>query len=432
MKFENVPPTSESHFNTPDSHASYSHFQPPPASSTFGFGFENMDALSHLHKIEALQAAHRAEQERKRIEEEERKKLDAELFGEGEGEGDVQMTTEEAGGEVGGGGGGELILENPEVVERQDTVMADGAAPEPARQAVPVIAVRIEDLSLPPPECFVNAPQPGTSEREGCTEKIGYGKRAACAVLGDVNLEAKRVAAVVTSYADGVVAMALISPPWGNFELGGQSIAGRLFGDDGQRAGPTVAGGAKEPESTVIGPDTAMRSPLKSGHVLALTGYYYGRKKVAKLLEMLHLADEPLAVISRATSEYGKAVSIIGKQKTSRPVLDIAESGIDLSHEIAELQYEARMAYIVGGGSGEALDNELENLQSEHGDDGADEPLSPQSAGRGNKPTSLAAMVAQAQTPNAAPKRGAGGGRARGGAKGKRRGESKAKAHGRK
>ena len=419
MKFDNTPETSVSQFNTPVSHASRS--QPPPSQNNSSvFGFEHMDALSHLQRIEAMQAAHREEQERKKVEEEEQKRLDLELFGEAEE--DVQMTTEA------GGPGGELVLENPDkagdlvlenpedvAVEREDTVMADAGVPVPKPEEP-------EEPPLPPPECFVNAPQPGAFERKGCTTKIAYGKRAACEVLGNINVNAKHVAAVVTSYSDGFVVLALISPPWETFDIRTQSAAALLFTENDQPSAPRVAAETKEPESAVIDPETAMPSPTKSVHeeVAAFTGFYYGHKKVGKLLDRLTLAEDPVAVLSRTTSSDGMAIFLIGKQKTSPP----AEDAIDISHEVSEIQYEARMAYIETGGKGEALDSELESLHSDDdGNDGTDEPLSPQSAGRGNKPTFLMAMAAQ--TPKAAPKRGTGGAKKGGGGRGRGRAGSK-------
>lgn len=144
--------------------------------------------------IEAMQAAHRKEQQKKRAEEEEeQRRLDAELFGEGDG--DVQITTEGPGGEAEAGGpGGELVLENPEIRdgERQDAVMAD-AGSEVVRKP--------EELEEPPrsaPDCFASAPEPGTIESDGCSTTISYSKRGACALLDKINSRAERIAAAVS------------------------------------------------------------------------------------------------------------------------------------------------------------------------------------------------------------------------------------------
>lgn len=350
--------------------------------------------MSHMSRIDAMQAAHRKEQQKKRAEEEEQRRLDAELFGEGDG--DVQMTTEGSGGEAEAGGpGGELVLENPEIRdgEKQDTVMAD-AGSEVVRKP--------EEPEEPPrsaPDCFASAPEPGTIESDGCSTTISYSKRGACALLDKINSRAEGIAAAVTSYSDGFVALALISPRQSEgVDRDVQSAASLLFGN--QKDANT---GKKEPESAVVKPDPAMSSLGEDE--LALTGFYYGRKKVETLLRKLTLAEEPVAVITRTASEGCMTVFVVGKQIGSSAVEDAAS--IDISHEIAELQYSARMALIEIGGNYQALDSELESLEGSDEED-VKEELEPQSAGRSN-PT--------ART---------GGAKGRGGARGK------AKARGRK
>ena len=332
-----------------------------------------------------MQAAHRE----KKAEEEEQRRLDLELFGEGEGEGDedVQITTEEA--EF----GGELVLENPETRGggREDTVMADAGVPERD------VAKKSEEPEEPPrsaPDCFTSAPEPGAIQSDACSTTTSFSKRSACAQLDKINLQAKRIAAVVTSYSDGFVALALISPQQSEgFDCDMQSAASLLFEDQKDAN--------KEPESAVVNTDTAIPSLGKEDE-LALTGFYHGRKKVSKLLHKLMLAEEPVAVISRTTSEGSTTLFVVGRQKGSWP-----EQTMDISHEITELQYSKRMALIEIGGNYQALDSELESLYGSDEED-VKEELSPQGAGRGNA-------------------RATGGAKGRGGTRGKTKGGSKAR-----
>ena len=410
MTFSDYHGTTEAGFKKPEPHATHNigAQQPSPASSPFDF--EHMDPLAHLQRIESMQVAHQAErrqaEEAQRVAKEEQERLQLELgledtFAEDEtahveGTGEEEQTNDNEHVHS-------LILDAPHV-EQDDTNMTDRDPPNHS------------EFLTQAAECFVNAPPPGSNDLEaGYSMVFGHDMKVAAEALDRISLEDRRATALVTSYSDGFVTLALIAATDEGLGQNTCSPASLLFNDGIEPVLANVKTENADAAPTLIKRETT--SPSSTGHLddtmPGFTGAYVGRRKVRELLRSLTFAQAPIAIMSTATPENSTLVCIIGKQKHS-PAIDGSNpepAQVDVTAELSDLQQEARHAFLEHGGDMDAYDSEFRDVRAEYGHEDIKfeegEAPQPQNAARGNKPTSLAAMAEQ--TAAATPKRKNGG-----------------------